>query len=56
MPLSEKLVKELVCPKCRGPLEYQEKNKRLVCHTCRVAYSIADDVPVMLIDEAEKVQ
>lgn len=56
MALSEKLVKELVCPKCRGPLEYQQAPNRLICQVCRLAYPIADDVPVMLIDEAEKVQ
>ena len=56
MALSDKLVKELVCPKCRGPLDYQEDRNRLVCRTCKVAYPVADDVPVMLIDEAVKVQ
>jgi len=56
MAISEKLLKELVCPKCRGPLEYQKADNRLVCRSCKLGYPISDDVPVMLIDEATQVK
>ncbi len=54
--LSEELLSVLACPKCKGNLEYREKEQRLICHRCRLAYPIVDDIPVMLIDEAEEVE
>lgn len=52
--LDKKLLDILVCPKCKGDLEYDKKKDRLICHKCKLAYPIKDDIPVMLIDEAEK--
>lgn len=52
MPLSPKLLEVLVCPKCKGDLEYRELEQSLICHVCRLRYPIRDDIPVMLIDEA----
>jgi len=51
----EELLNILVCPKCKGDLEYREKEQKLVCHKCKLAYPIVDDIPVMLIDEAEEI-
>lgn len=51
--LDKKLLDILVCPKCKGTLEYDKKKERLICHKCKLAYPIKDDIPVMLIDEAE---
>ena len=53
--LSEELLKILACPKCKGDLEYREKEKKLICHKCKLAYPIVDDIPVMLIEEAEEI-
>jgi uncharacterized protein YbaR (Trm112 family) len=53
MPLDPRLLDILVCPKCRGELEYRDKEAKLVCHSCRLRYSIEDGIPVLLIDEAE---
>ena len=52
MPLSPQLLDVLVCPKCRGPLEYREARSELVCHACRLRYPVRDGIPIMLIDEA----
>ena len=52
--LDEKLLEILVCPACKDELDYQQDKDRLVCHKCKLAYPIKDDIPVMLIDEAEK--
>ncbi len=52
MSLSKELLDILVCPKCKGGLEYKEERGQLVCHACRLAYPVKDDVPIMLIDEA----
>lgn len=52
--ISKELLDILACPKCKGDLEYDEKNNKLICHSCRLKYEIKDDVPIMLIDQAEK--
>ena len=43
-----------MCPNDRGDLDYLEDEQVLVCRTCGYRYPIRDDIPVMLIDEAEK--
>ena len=53
MALSQKLLDILVCPKCKGPLDYDEANNKLNCSSCRLSFKIEDDIPVLLIDEAE---
>ncbi len=54
MALPEKLLSKLVCPACRGKLNYQEKENRLICNECHLAYKIVDNIPILLVDEAEK--
>ena len=53
MSLDSKLLEILACPKCRGGLEYRESEQTLLCYACRLRYRVEDDIPVMLIDEAE---
>jgi uncharacterized protein YbaR (Trm112 family) len=53
MSLDPVLLEILVCPKCRGELEYREAEAELRCPVCRLAYRIEDDIPIMLIDEAK---
>jgi uncharacterized protein YbaR (Trm112 family) len=52
--LSDKLLEILACPKCRGDLNYDRDNNKLICENCKLRYRIDDDIPIMLIDEAEK--
>ena len=52
MSVSPQLLAILVCPKCKGELEYREGESSLVCRTCKLRYPIRDDIPIMLIDEA----
>ncbi len=52
MSLDRDLLEILVCPKCKGELEYREDKNVLICHNCRLVYEIKDDIPVMLIDKA----
>jgi uncharacterized protein YbaR (Trm112 family) len=56
MGLPEKLLEKLACPKCRQALDYIEAENRLVCESCRVGFRITDDIPVLQIDEAEKLE
>jgi uncharacterized protein len=50
--LSPQLLAILVCPKCKGELEYDEPASVLVCRACRLKYPVRDDIPIMLTDEA----
>jgi uncharacterized protein YbaR (Trm112 family) len=55
MAISEKLLEILVCPKCKGGLQYRADIPCLDCNHCKLRYPVRDDIPVMLIDEAEKI-
>jgi len=55
MTLSDKLLDKLVCPKCKGSLDYRENENRLICPACRLGFRIVDEIPVMLLDEAEEI-
>ncbi len=52
MAISKELLDILVCPKCKHDLELEKDNAGLICHTCGLKFPIIDDIPVMLIDEA----
>lgn len=52
--LDNQLLEIIACPKCKGDLEYKIDENQLICHKCRLIYSIKDDIPIMLIDEAQK--
>lgn len=50
--LNKELKEILACPSCKGELEFREAEDSIVCHACKLAYPIRQDLPVMLIDEA----
>jgi len=53
--LDQKLLDILICPNCHGKVEYIENENVIVCRgECKYRYPVRDDIPVMLIDEAEK--
>jgi uncharacterized protein YbaR (Trm112 family) len=54
MPVDKQLLDLLICPSCRGKVEYRPEPEQIVCLTCGLRYPVRDDIPVMLIDEAEK--
>ena len=53
--MENKLLEILVCPLCKGPLDYQKRADELICKPCRLAYPIRDGIPVMLEDQARTV-
>ncbi len=53
--IDKKLLDILVCPQCKGSLKLDKDKNRLICNECKLAYPIKDDIPVMLIDEAEEI-
>jgi uncharacterized protein YbaR (Trm112 family) len=54
MPLAKELLEILVCPESRRPLVYFEAEAFLFCPDSRLKYRVEDGIPVMLIDEAER--
>lgn len=54
--IDERLLAILVCPGCKGELEHRtEGEEMLVCHGCRLGYPVREGIPVMLIEDAVKV-
>ena len=53
MAIDQELLNILACPKCKGEVKLTEEGDGLVCDACKLKYPIKDDIPVMLIDEAE---
>ena len=54
MALDKELIDILACPESKAPLIYFEQEQFLFCPTSRLKYLIKDEIPVMLIDEAER--
>jgi uncharacterized protein YbaR (Trm112 family) len=52
--IDQELLDILACPQCKGDLEYSEPEQKLTCPVCRLRYTIKDDIPIMLVEEAEK--
>lgn len=50
------LLKILVCPVTKGPLEYDKKAQELISHSAGLAYPIRNGIPIMLSDEARPLE
>jgi hypothetical protein len=49
-----RLLEILVCPLTKGPLEYDRARQELVSRQAGLAYPVRDGIPIMLPDEARK--
>jgi len=56
MAIKQELLDILACPKCKGNIRLNEAKDGLICDSCRLKYHIKDDIPIMLIDEAEAIK
>lgn len=52
--LDQQLLEILVCPKCKGDLRHETDPESLVCPACRLRYPVREDIPILLVDEAER--
>ena len=52
--IDPKLLEILVCPLCKGPLVYRREAAELVCKADRLGFPVKDGIPVMLEDEARR--
>ena len=52
--MDPRLLEILVCPVCKGPLAYRKSAQELLCKADRLAYPIRDGIPVMIEEDARK--
>ncbi|KRQ02853.1 MULTISPECIES: Trm112 family protein [Bradyrhizobium] len=50
-----KLLEILVCPLTKGPLEFDAERQELISRSAKLAYPIRDGIPIMLPEEARKI-
>jgi hypothetical protein len=51
-----KLLEILVCPLTHVPLKYDQKAQELISEQAGLAFPIRDGIPIMLVDEARKIE
>ncbi len=56
MSIRSELLEILACPKCKQAVELSTEGDTILCHGCQLRYPVRDDIPVMLIDEAESME
>jgi uncharacterized protein YbaR (Trm112 family) len=49
-----KLLEILVCPVTKTPLDYDPEKKELISRAAKLAYPIRDGIPIMLEEEARR--
>ncbi len=54
--MDPKLLEILVCPVTKGPLTYDREKQELISKSARLAYPVRDGIPVMLEDEARRLE
>lgn len=52
--LDKTLLDLLVCPLTKSPLQYDAEKQELVSKEAKLAYPIREGIPVMLVEEARK--
>ncbi|MCH7939321.1 MAG: Trm112 family protein [Candidatus Marinimicrobia bacterium] len=56
MGLSRELLDILVCPQCKGELEYRPSPEQLLCRVCRLVYGVQENIPILLVDQAHTLE
>ena len=54
--MNAKLLEILVCPVTKGPLVYDKQTQELISRSARLAYPVRDGIPVMLEEEARRLE
>lgn len=54
MAIGKELLEILACPQCKGDVQLTAQQDGLRCERCKLTYPIRDDIPIMLIDEAQR--
>ena len=53
--VDRKLLEILVCPLTKGALEFDVERQELISRKAKLAYPIRDGIPIMLPEEARKI-
>ncbi|TFL20018.1 Trm112 family protein [Jannaschia formosa] len=51
-----RMLEALVCPRTQGPLTWDAERNELVSKSAGLAYPIRGGIPIMLIDEARRLE
>jgi len=54
--MNKKLMRILVCPVCKGELEYIKKKNELLCRHDSLAFPVRAGIPVLLDVDARKIE
>ena len=54
MALDPRLTATLVCPLCKGAIAWDAEKSVLVCPRCKLAFEVKDNIPNMIVEEAQK--
>ena len=50
------MLENLVCPVTQGTLKFDKKSNELISFEAKLAFPIRGGIPIMLIDEARKLE
>ena len=58
MSVSPQLLQILVCPKCKGELEFHEEKHEIHCKACKLIFAIdpEHEIAVMLLEKARPLE
>jgi uncharacterized protein YbaR (Trm112 family) len=51
-----RMLEALVCPETRAPLTFNVEQQELISKAAHLAYPIRNGIPIMLVDEARKLE
>ncbi|MEG3639725.1 Trm112 family protein [Magnetococcus sp. PR-3] len=54
--MDKQLLDILVCPVCKNALQVNKEHTELLCEKDKLAFPVRDDIPVMLVEEARKLE
>lgn len=52
--IDSKMLDILACPACRGDIEYDARNEKVVCTQCSRDYPVKNGIPVMIFHPEEQ--
>lgn len=53
-PFDRRMLEALVCPLTEGPLSWDAERRELISKAAHLAFPLRDGIPIMLVDEARK--
>lgn len=51
-----KLLEILACPICKGKLMHDKTSDELICRFDRMAYPVENEIPVLIVERARRVE